>query len=260
MCRFSFTFLQRVLSNVSSNCLPEKRQSYIGCISLLLNIVCLQMSPQIGCKRRYIITLVAFVCLFSTVRVQMCPQIACIRGCKVTLVAFVWLFSIVCFQMCPQMACLWWCEVTLIAFIWIFSTLCFQICLKFVGLFHFLFLECINLYKLPKRVNFHIAIFMGEIFIHHFSRCVVPCSANFKLKETSFGIFNEKQSKQWKWKCMQDNSNSSERERKHSNFEVLKSSQSQFWSETLFTCFVKLSSFSSSSPSSSSSVYSIARL
>ena len=36
---------------------------------------------------------------------QLFPQIACQRGCIVTLVAFVWLFSTVCFQMFPQIVC-----------------------------------------------------------------------------------------------------------------------------------------------------------
>ena len=45
-----------------------------------------------------IVTLVAFVWLFSTVRSQMSPQIACSRECRNTLVAFVWLFSTVCFK------------------------------------------------------------------------------------------------------------------------------------------------------------------
>ena len=60
-----------------------------------------QMSSQIACLRRGIITLVTFVWLFSNVYFQMCPQSACLRGWIVTLVAFVWLFSTVCFQMCP---------------------------------------------------------------------------------------------------------------------------------------------------------------
>ena len=49
----------------------------------------------------------------------MCPQTACIRGCKVTLVAFVCLFSTVRFQMSPQIACMGRCIITLIAFMWL---------------------------------------------------------------------------------------------------------------------------------------------
>ena len=64
-----------------------------------------------------IVTLLAFVWLFSTVRFQMSPQIACLWGCKVTLVAFVWLFSTVRFQMCSQMACTRRGIVTLVAFV-----------------------------------------------------------------------------------------------------------------------------------------------
>ena len=84
------------------------------------------MSPQIVCMRRGIVTLVAFVWLFSTVCFQMCPQIACQRWGIVTLVASVWLFSAVGFQMCPQIACLRWGKVTLVAFVWLFSTVLFQ--------------------------------------------------------------------------------------------------------------------------------------
>ena len=39
--------------------------------------------------------------LFSSVRFQMPSKIACIWGCILTLVAFVWLFSTVCFQIFP---------------------------------------------------------------------------------------------------------------------------------------------------------------
>ena len=51
------------------------------------------MSPQTVCPRGCIITLVAFVWLFSTVFIKMVPQSACPNGCIVTLVAFVRLFS-----------------------------------------------------------------------------------------------------------------------------------------------------------------------
>ena len=57
------------------------------------------------CVFKCIMTLVAFVGLFSTVRVEMSPQIACLSRGKVILVTFVWLFSTVCFQMFPQIAC-----------------------------------------------------------------------------------------------------------------------------------------------------------
>ena len=42
--------------------------------------VCFHMSPQIACLRGCIITFIAFVQLFSTVRFQMCPQSADIQG------------------------------------------------------------------------------------------------------------------------------------------------------------------------------------
>ena len=79
------------------------------------------MSSQMACMRRCIVTLVAFVCLFSTVRCQMCPQIVCPRRCIVILVAFVWLYSNVWFQMCPQIVCPRWCKVTLVAFVWLYD-------------------------------------------------------------------------------------------------------------------------------------------
>ena len=46
------------------------------------------MCPQMACTRRSVVTMVAFVWLFSTVHFEMCPQNICMKGCKVTLVAF----------------------------------------------------------------------------------------------------------------------------------------------------------------------------
>ena len=80
------------------------------------------MSSQIACLRRSIVTLVAFVWVFSTVSFQMSPQIACLRGCKVTLVAFVWLFSAVYFKMTSQAAFHRWCILALVAVIRLFSS------------------------------------------------------------------------------------------------------------------------------------------
>ena len=77
-----------------------------------------QICPQMAYTRRGIVTLVAFVWLFSTVRFQMCPQIACRGRCIVTSVAFVWFFSTVRFQMCPQMTCTRRGIFTLVAFVW----------------------------------------------------------------------------------------------------------------------------------------------
>ena len=101
-------------------------------VSIFSTAVCFQMSPQIACIRGCIVTLVAFVWLFSTVRHQMFLQIGCLRGCIITLVAFVWLFSTVRLQMCSQMACLRRCKVTLVAFVWLFSTVRFQMCPQIV--------------------------------------------------------------------------------------------------------------------------------
>ena len=52
-------FLHCMFSDVSSNSLQEKRHSRIGCICVTFSTVCFQMSPQIACERRGIVTLVA---------------------------------------------------------------------------------------------------------------------------------------------------------------------------------------------------------
>ena len=104
--------------NVSSNRLPEERQSHIVCICVTFihcvfaNVpsdrllermhfpsVYFQMSPQIACMWESLVALLAFVWFVSSVRFQMSPKIAYMRWCKVTLVAFVRLFSTVHFQM-----------------------------------------------------------------------------------------------------------------------------------------------------------------
>ena len=61
------------------------------------------MCPQNVCIRGCKITLVAFVCLFSTVHFKMSLQTACPRRCIVTVVAFVWLNDIIrCVVLCPN--------------------------------------------------------------------------------------------------------------------------------------------------------------
>ena len=84
------------------------------------------MSPQNTWIRAGIVTLAAFVWLFSTVRFQMCPQVACLRRSIVTLVTFVWLFSTVRSQMFPQIACMRRSIVALVAFVWLFSVVHFK--------------------------------------------------------------------------------------------------------------------------------------
>ena len=79
-----------------------------------------------ACLRRCIVTLVAFVCLFSTVFLQLSPQMACARRCKIILNVFVWPFSTVHFQMLTQRAWIRASKVTLVAFVWLFSTVRFQ--------------------------------------------------------------------------------------------------------------------------------------
>ena len=84
------------------------------------------MCPQIACIRGCIITLVAFVCLFSTVSFQMYPQFTCLSRCIITQAAFVWLFSTMYFQMCLQNTCIGRCIFTLAAFVLLFFIVCFQ--------------------------------------------------------------------------------------------------------------------------------------
>ena len=150
------------------------------------------MLPQITCLRRGIVTLVAFVWLFSTVpfqmslplrihshtvRFQMGPQTACIIGCKVTLVAFV-LFSPLCiFKMLPQIVCLRRCIVTLVAFVWLFSAVHFQMCpqsacirgciVTLVALVWLLSTVCFQII-----LHNHSVLHFGYLFtLHNFALC-----------------------------------------------------------------------------------------
>ena len=88
------------------------------------------MPHQLACLRGCVVTLVAFVFLFSTVRFQMHPQIACPGRCKVTLVAFFRLFPTVYFQMRPQITCRRRCKIALVASVRLFSIMQFQMCLQ----------------------------------------------------------------------------------------------------------------------------------
>ena len=103
-----FFWTQSVFSYGSSNRLPEKKHSHIGCICLIFlhcvfsnassNRLPEKMQSRIGCIHM----------TYISVRFQ-------IWRSKVALVAFVWLFSTVCFQMSPQIACLGRSKVTLVA-------------------------------------------------------------------------------------------------------------------------------------------------
>ena len=98
MCHFSFTFLHRVFSNVSTNCLPEKRHSYI-CCSCLIFLHCAFSS--VSSKRLYkkMQSHIGCICLtFSAVHYQMSPQMACPRRGIVTLSHWLHLydFSLLC--------------------------------------------------------------------------------------------------------------------------------------------------------------------
>ena len=72
------------------------------------------MCPQMACLRGWIVTLVAFVRLLSTVCFQMSPQMVCPRVCKITLDAFICSSSVVCFQMFPQTVLPGGCVITLV--------------------------------------------------------------------------------------------------------------------------------------------------
>ena len=105
MCHFSLIFLHCAFSNVSSNRLPEKMHSHIGCICLTFlhcvfsnvfsKLLHRRMQSHIGC-----IYLTFLHCVSSNVASNDCP-----RGCKITFIACDGLFSTVHFQMFPQIAC-----------------------------------------------------------------------------------------------------------------------------------------------------------
>ena len=80
------------------------------------------MCLQIACIKGRIITLVAFVWLFSSVCLQVCFQVACLRGYIFALVAFVWLFSSVNLNVCFQVACSRGYILTLAATDWSLSS------------------------------------------------------------------------------------------------------------------------------------------
>ena len=126
----------------------------------LFSTVCFQMCPQTVCLKRGKVALVAFVRLFSTMRFQMCLQIACPRR------VIVWLYSMVCFQMCFQMFSPWGWKVTLVAFL-------------SEGIEYFLFFQCIIFYELPNGMYFlailHAPVIIIKSFIHHYSSSAVPC-------------------------------------------------------------------------------------
>ena len=110
---------------------PESTWIWACIVTLVASVwffstVRFQMFPQIACLKTGIVTLIAFVWFFSTVRFQMSHQNVCSRRSKVTLIAFVWFFSTVRFQMFPQIAFLKRGIVTLVAFVWFYSTVsCF---------------------------------------------------------------------------------------------------------------------------------------
>ena len=73
------TFLHCAFSNESSNYLPEKRQSHIGCICLTFPPLRFQMSDQFACLRACIVTLITFVLFFTTLHLKIFSQSTCIK-------------------------------------------------------------------------------------------------------------------------------------------------------------------------------------
>ena len=127
------------------------------------------MCPQLVCLRRYKVTLVAFVRLFSIVRFWMSPQHACPGRSKVTLVTFVWLFSFVRFQMCPQIACLRRCKVTLVALFWPISAMCFKMSLQMAYLRRCIItlIALISLFRKPIHTSIpHTGIIICKLMFH----------------------------------------------------------------------------------------------
>ena len=99
--------------NVSSNRLPEERQSHIVCICVtFIHCVFANVPSDRLLERMH----------FPSVYFQMSPQIACMWESLVALLAFVWFVSSVRFQMSPKIAYMRWCKVTLVAFVRLFST------------------------------------------------------------------------------------------------------------------------------------------
>ena len=84
-----------------------------------ISTVCFQMSKQSAFIRGCIITLIAPVQLFSTMRFQMFPQMACLKECGHTNYTF-WLFSTVCSQMNPKITYQRGYIFTMVTFVWLF--------------------------------------------------------------------------------------------------------------------------------------------
>ena len=156
----------------------------------LFSTVCFQMSPQIACPRRGIVTLVAFVWPFSAVRFQMTLQITCLKGNKVALVEFAWLFSTVSFHMCPQSVCINERIVTLVAFVWLSSTVYLHVTVRS---------DSIG-WSIEERVFTFIAFVRHFLLCVHFWRDLVQLSQ----KLGSYGIGCTDESETFNSKCSQN--------------------------------------------------------
>ena len=139
------------------------------------------MCFQMTCLRGWIITLVAFIWLLSTVCSHMSSQSACLWGCKITLVAFVWFFSTVRFQMSSQIACRRRGKVALVAIVWIVS-----------------FIICVSQGNIYIDSTFSEVI-IHQIVIHHKQGLLSLVHCQFQTETRWLQI---KRENKWKWKWL----------------------------------------------------------
>ena len=86
--------------------------------------------------------------------------------CIITMVAFVFLFSTLCCQMSPQTASFWDCIVISVAFVWLF-------CTKSHWLHFFTFLHCGFSNVSSTRFNEMIYIYISDFFSQFFPNMVL---------------------------------------------------------------------------------------
>ena len=147
----------------------------------LFSTVRLQMRPQIFWKRRCIVALVTFVWLFSTMHFQMSPQSACKPGRIIALVAFVWFFSTVRSQMCPQIACMGRCIVTLVAFMWLNDI---------VSIFHQVFHICILQTKVIILFHCHCVLYFSQMVASNWVKCMIDFWSRIASVNYTMGYFH----------------------------------------------------------------------
>ena len=118
-----------VSSNAPSNCMHARMHSHTVFICLtFFRHFFLQMCFQTDFCCWGILTLIAFVLLFSIMYFQMCPQIGFPRKWEVTLIAFVWPLSAVHFQMVLQTGWISGGMIKMCTFMRLVPTVWFQMC------------------------------------------------------------------------------------------------------------------------------------